>query len=283
MRVQINDEYSKLRKVVVASANYYDPATIAINNETIKFYAENGGVPTKEAILQEQKEFWDTLKKLNVEVLVAEEVENAKGQMFTRDLAFVIGDKLFISNMRKENRKAAINGWTHIISQIDSNKIIKVPSDIYLEGGDVLINNKTIYVGLSERTNMDGVEFLKRTLDKDYTIIPLKLKPKFLHLDVVFTIINPNLAIVYKDGLEEESYELLETYNKIEITEKEQFELATNVFVVDPQTIIMNSNHARIAQELKKLGLNIIELNLSETAKDGGAFRCTTCPLERID
>lgn len=283
MKVQINNEYSKLKKVVVASANYYDPTTIAINNETIKYYAENGGVPTKEAILQEQKDFWDTLKKLNVEVLVADQVENAKGQMFTRDLAFVIGDKLFISNMKKENRKAAINGWEHIISQIASDKIIKVPSNIYLEGGDVLVDNKTIYVGLSERTNMDGVEFLKQNLDNSYTIIPLKLKPKFLHLDVVFTIINPNLAIVYKDGLEEESYKLLETYNKIEITEKEQFELATNVFVVEPHTIIMNSNHTRIAQELKKLGLNIIELNLSETAKDGGAFRCTTCPLERID
>lgn len=281
MKIQINDEYSKLRKVVVASAKYYDPTTLAINNETIKYYAENGGVPTKEAILQEQQNFWTTLKKLDVELFVAKQVEGAKGQMFTRDLAFAIGDKLFISNMRKENRRLAINGWEYIINQIDHDKIIKVPSDIYLEGGDILIDNKTIFVGLSERTNMDGVNFLKKTLDKSYNIIPLKLKPKFLHLDVVFTIINPNLAIVYKNGLEDESYELLKMYNKIEITEQEQFELATNVFVVNPHTIIMNSNHTRIAEALKKLGLNIIQLDLSETAKDGGAFRCTTCPLER--
>lgn len=281
MKVQVNDEYSQLKKVVVSSANYYDPTNLAINNETIKYYAENGGVPTKEAILQEQKKFWDTLKQLNVEVLEAKQVDGSKGQMFTRDLAFVIGDKFFISNMRKENRKLAINGWEHIISQIETDKIVKVPSNIYLEGGDVLIDNKTVYVGLSERTNMDGVEFLKSILDDSYTIIPLKLKPKFLHLDVVFTIVNPNLALVYKEGLEEESYELLEKYNKIEITEKEQFELATNVFVVNPQTLIMNSNHIRIADEFKKLNINIIFLDMSETAKDGGAFRCTTCPIER--
>ncbi len=283
MKVHINDEYSKLKKVVVSSANYYDPDSIAINNETIKYYVENGGVPTKEAILKEQKEFWDTLKRLEVEVLVAEQVKEAKGQMFTRDLAFVIGDKIFISNMKKENRKAAINGWESIINQIDSDKVIKVPSNVYLEGGDVLVDNKIVYVGLSERTNTDGVLFLKKILGNDYTIIPLKLKPKFLHLDVVLTIVNPNLVIVYKNGLEEESYKLLEKYNKIEITEKEQFELATNVFVVDPQTIIMNSNHNRIANELKKLDINVITLDMSETAKDGGAFRCTTCPLERIE
>lgn len=159
--------------------------------------------------------------------------------------------------------------------------ILRVPSDIYLEGGDILVDNKTVYVGISERTTMEGVEFLKRILGEEYSIIPLKLNPKFLHLDVVFTIINPNLALIYKNGLEEESYILLDKYNKIEVTEEEQFDLATNVFVINPKTIIMNAAHKRIEQELKKLNLNVIPINLTETAKDGGAFRCTTCPIER--
>ena len=281
MEVLVNNEYSKLKKVVVSSANYYDPAQLAINNETIKYYAENGGVPTKEDILKEQKNFWDKLRELGIDVLVADQVEGAKGQMFTRDLAFVIGNKFFISNMRKENRKNAINGWEKIIKEMNGDNVIKVPSDIYLEGGDVLVDNKTIYVGISERTNMDGVEFLQKVLGSDYSVIPLKLKPKFLHLDVVFTIVNPNLALVYKEGLEEDSYKLLENYNKIEITEQEQFELGTNVFVVDQNTILVNSNHKRIASEIEKNNINVILLDMAETAKDGGAFRCTTCPIER--
>ncbi len=183
--------------------------------------------------------------------------------------------------MRKENRATAIKGWEPIISKIDKTKIIKVPSDIYLEGGDVLVDNKTVFVGISERTNIEGVQFLKETLGSDYTVIPLQLKPKFLHLDVVFTIINPNLALIYKEGMEEDSYEQLEKYQKIEINQKEQFELGTNVFVVKPQKIIMNKNHTRIQKELEKLHLTVIPLEMTETAKDGGAFRCTTCPLER--
>ena len=281
MKVNINDEYSKLKSVVVSSASYFDSSNLAINNETIRYYAEKGSVPTKEAILEEQKQFWNVLKNLGIELLVAEQVKEAKGQMFTRDLAFVIGDKFFVSSMRKENRRLAINGWNHIIDQIETDKIVKVPPNIYLEGGDILVDNKTIYVGISERTTVDSIQFLKDVLKEEYSIVPLKLKPKFLHLDVVFTIINPNLALIYKDGLEEESYKLLNQYTKIEVTEQEQFTLATNVFVVDPQTIIMNSIHKRIEEELKKLNLNVISLNLTETAKDGGAFRCTTCPIER--
>ena len=172
--------------------------------------------------------------------------------MFTRDLAFVIGNKFFISNMRKENRKSAIKGWSNIIKQIDEDDIIKVPENIYLEGGDVLVDGKIIYIGIGERTTMESVNFLKSVLDKNYTIIPLKLKPNFLHLDVVFTIIYPNLALIYKEGLEESSYKLLDKYDKIELTKKEQFELGTNVFVIDPNAIIINSNHKRIKEEIEK-------------------------------
>lgn len=281
MKININNEYSNLKTVVVSSAEYYDPSNLALNNETIKHYAENGGVPTKEAILEEQKNFWNELEKNGIELLIAEQVEGAKGQMFTRDLAFVIGDKLFISSMKKENRRLAINGWNKIISKINSNQIIKVPSNIYLEGGDIIIDNNKVYVGISERTTMESIDFLKESLGTNYEVIPLKLKPKFLHLDVVFTIINPNLALVYKEGLEAESFNLLSEYNKIIVTEQEQFELATNVFVINPQTIIINSIHQRIGEELKKLNFNVIPVDLSETAKDGGAFRCTTCPLIR--
>lgn len=281
MRIHVNNEYGKLKSVVVSSADYYNPEDLALNNETIKYYALHGGVPTKEDILREQKDFWDVLKSYGVDVRVAAQVEGAKGQMFTRDLAFVIGEKLFISRMKKENRRAAIEGWEAILSEISNEQIVRVPDDIILEGGDVLVDGNTLYVGVSERTNMQGVEFLKDTLGSTYKIVPLQLKEKFLHLDVVLTIVNPKLALVYRDGLEEESYKMLDDYEKIEITEEEQFELGTNVFVLDEDTVIVNAEHKRIIEKLEEHGLTILPLDFSETAKDGGAFRCTTCPLER--
>lgn len=281
MEINITNEYDKLKSVIVASANYFDPNTLALNNETVKYYADNNKKIDKNKILSEQNKFWSLLKKFKINILVASNVDGAKGQMFTRDLVFVIGNKFFISNMKKENRKKAINGWAKIIEQINPKDIVNVPSNIFLEGGDVIIDNKTVYVGISERTTMEGVKLLKKTLGSEYQVIPLKLKPKFLHLDVVFTIINPNLALIYKDALEDESYKLLEKYEKIEITKEEQFELATNIFVIERNKIIMNSSHKRIQKILQDKGLEIITLDISETAKLGGAFRCTTCLVNR--
>ena len=280
MRVSINNEYDKLKSVVVCSAAYYNPDNLVLNNETIKYYAENGGVPSREDILKEQECFWEVLKKYNVNLLIADLVEGAKGQMFTRDLAFAIGNNFFISSMRKENRRLAINGWKKIIDDIDDN-IINVPSNVFLEGGDVVVDGNKVYVGISERTTMEGVEFLKSVLGNKYDVIPLKLKSKFLHLDVVFTIINPGLALVYKEGLEQDSYVLLNDFEKILLNEDEQFKLGTNVFVIDRNHIIVNKDHVRLIQEIEKRGVNVIPVVFSETSKDGGAFRCTTCPLER--
>ena len=281
MKVNINNEYDKLKSVVVSSAEYYDPNTLALNNETIKYYALKGNVPTKEDILKEQKEFWQVLKNYGIKLFIAESVPHAKGAMFTRDLAFVIGNNFFISSMRKENRRPAIIGWEKIINDINPQNVIKINSNLFLEGGDVLVDGNTIFVGISERTTIESVKYLKESLGNEYEVIPLYLKPKFLHLDVVFTIINPNLALIYKDGFEKSSLELLKKYKMIELTEKEQFQLGTNVFVLDRKTIIVNSKHERIISEIKKHDLDVIEIDFSETAKDGGAFRCTTCPLER--
>lgn len=275
----INNEYGKLRSVVVSSIEYYNSNNIALNNETVKYYNEIGGLPDKNQMLKEQKDFWDKLKSFGVNVIVADQVSGAKGQAFTRDLGFVIGDKFFISNMKKENRRNAINGWKKIIDKLDN--VFKVPDNIYLEGGDILVDNKTIYVGISERTNIEGVNYLKKVLGREYEIITLQLKPKFLHLDVVFTIINPNLALVYKDGLDNESYDKLNGFNKIEITIEEQFDLGTNVFVIDKDNIIINKDHDRIKEEIEKYKINVIPMDYSEIRKIGGAFRCTTCPIER--
>ena len=57
MKVQVNDEYSKLKKVVLASVAYYDPTSLVLNNETIKHYVEKENIPKKEIMLEEQKSF----------------------------------------------------------------------------------------------------------------------------------------------------------------------------------------------------------------------------------
>ncbi len=281
MKPNIQNEYGKLKSVVVSSAENFDPNTIALNNETIKYYAELGQLPIKEKMLEEQHNFWKVLESFGVKVLVANQVDLVKGQMFTRDICFVVGDKLFISSMAKENRRGAFAGWSDILNLIDKESIIEVPKDFFLEGGDVIVDGYDVYVGLSQRTSQQAIHFLKEQLGINYNIIPIHLEEKILHLDVVFTIINPNIAIVYKKGIKEEDYLKLDKFNKIELDELEQFSLGTNVFVIDKNLIIVQKQHQKLIKEIKKRGIDVVSIDFSEISKDGGALRCTTCPIVR--
>ena len=50
----------------------------------------------------------------------------------------------------------------------------------------------------------------------------------------------------------------------------------------EEQGIDVIEYNKRINDELRSNGFDVIELDYSEPAKLGGAFRCGTCPLERL-
>ena len=76
MVININNEYDKLKSVIVSSANYFDPNTLALNNETVKYYADNNKKIDKNKILSEQNKFWSLLKKFKIDVLVYHSILN---------------------------------------------------------------------------------------------------------------------------------------------------------------------------------------------------------------
>ena len=72
MQLNINNEYDTLKSVVVSSAEYFNSDNLVLNNETIKYYMENGGIPSRENLLIEQKKFWKILRNKGINVLVAD-------------------------------------------------------------------------------------------------------------------------------------------------------------------------------------------------------------------
>lgn len=284
MLVNVNSEFGRLTNVLVASTAGYirgDNPT-SKNNPTCMFFSGDKR-PHLEDLIREQNLFFEILKKHDIRLTFATLLENASAQVFTRDIAFVIGDKFFVSNMRQPSRKIEREGITDILKEIE-NEIIEVPSDIYLEGGDVLVHGKTVYVGEGLRTTKEAIKFLKDKLGCSYEVVPIKLKKGILHLDVVFTIVGENLAIVYTDGIYKNSLEKLKkSFDFIMIDKDEQFSLGTNVLCINKKTVVVQKQHTRIIKELEKRGFSVESVDFSQMSKRGGALRCTTCPLFRED
>lgn len=276
MKVSINNEYGTLKCALVASASTYFHHSPINNNQ--KVYANC--CPQKTDLLNEQSKFFEVLRNLGVQLIFSQPQADCPDQHNARDASFVIGEHFFVSNMKEPLRKNEKRGLAPLLKEIESP--ITVVKDAALEGGDIAVCGNTVYVGISQRTDERGVQMLKDCLGDKYTIIPIKLKPGFLHLDTVFNPFSQSHALVCLEAIEKESYKLIENaFTLLNITLDEQLRLGTNVLAVSPQTVISQSQNARINECMRAAGFCVVEVDYSAISKLGGAFRCEVCPLIR--
>ena len=303
MKLNIKNETSTLKAVVLGQPGSIgkiptiDRTYDAKSYETVK----NGTYPTEESIFKEMSAFENVLLKYDVQVFRPWTLENCN-QVFARDVAIVIDDKIINSNIipDREDEKEA---YEVIYDQIPYNKIYNLPEKAHVEGGDIVLYNDTVFFGIytgidypqlkTARTNSYALSFLKELFpNKDF--IPLELKkhdtdPRkgVLHLDCAFMPVSHNKAIIYKEGfLYEKDYQLLvEQFgreNLFEITQEEMYYMNTNVFSISPNVVVSEKNFTRLNDHLEKQwGMTVERVPYYEISKMGGLLRCSTLPLMR--
>lgn len=277
--LNVRNEYGTLRKVLMASVETFrihEPI-----NGTQKFYYKNDP-PKLERLIAQQKEYITVLKNNNVEILFAEKREDSTNQINTRDVAFVIGNSFIVSPMKEKIRQNEHLGLNSIIRLFDSNDSVLRPQKGVIEGGDIVLSDNAIYVGISQRTNLLGVDWLKCAFGDIYKIVPIYLNDGYLHLDVVFNILSNGVALVCKEGIKQESFKVIDkNFNVIFTDYNEQINLPTNVFSINPKLVVVDPRNKCTNNNIYRSGLDIVEVDFSEISKIGGSFRCSTCPLVR--
>jgi len=270
----------------------YDPKS--------KQHVVAGTYPTNEDCIKEMDALVAVFDKYDVKVY---RPENIKGlnQIFSRDIAFVIEDKLILPNII-EDRAKEVDAVSHVLSQISEENKTKMPASARAEGGDVMPWHEYVFVGYSEkedfekytvaRTNRAGLEFLAKTFPnkqvKGFELNKSDIEPKenALHLDCCFQPIGKNMAILYKGGFKNtEDVEFLVNYfgeqNIIEISQEEMYNMNSNVFSISEEVIISEKGFTRLNAELRKRGFLVEEVPYAEIAKMEGLLRCSTMPLIR--
>ena len=303
MHLNVKNETSTLRAVVLGQPGSLGPVPSVDKTFDAKSYesVSLGIYPTEEAVYKEMSAFEKVLLKYNVQVFRPWTLENCN-QVFARDVAFVIDDKIINSNIipDREDEKEA---YEVVYDQISYNKIYNLPEKAHVEGGDVVLFNDTVFVGLytkpdysqlkTARTNLYAFNFLKE-ICPDKTFIPFELKkhdtkPRqgVLHLDCTFMPIGTGKAIIYKDGFANESdcnllLEMFGWENVFEITQEEMYYMNTNVFSISPTVVVSEKRFIRLNEHLvNNWGLTVECIPYFEISKMGGLLRCSTLPLVR--
>lgn len=303
MKLNIKNETDRLRSVVLGQASSMGrvPTLSECYDAKSYHFVEKGIYPTEADIIHEMNELEKVLTKHGVEVFRPKIIENYN-QVFARDIAFVIEDKLYVSNMIAD-RTNEQEAYKDVFKNIDNQNIIKLPQNVRVEGGDVLVWNDYIFVGTcakgdfdrykTARTNQEAVDFLQKTFPNK-KIIPLQLKKNdtnpyqgVLHLDCCFNIVGKGKAILYKKGFAnandyEKIIEIFGEENCFFVDDDEMFEMFPNVFSIAPDIVVSDKFFTRLNQHLReKWNILVEEIPYREISKMGGLFRCSTLPLVR--
>jgi N-dimethylarginine dimethylaminohydrolase len=281
----VTSETGRLRSVIIGYPDNFHQAPPAIINETQKQYYFGPDCPTRERIVAEVGGLKAALAQHGIEVWQPAPLEGVPDQLMTRDIGVVIGNTFVITQMARKSRRDEWLGLLPILDQLRTERIIKVPDEVVLEGGDVIVDNGRIFVGLSQRTGPDGAAYLASHFPQ-FDVIPVPLKQladgeNVLHLDCSFVPVGARSALIYVDGLAELPSAITNQYDLIPVTKEEQAMLATNVLSISPTQVMARPQASRVNDQLRQRGLTVIELPFDDPPKTGGSFRCCSLPLWR--
>ena len=157
-------------------------------------------------------------------------------------------------------------------------KKIYPPMNVKLEGGDIIQYDDFIFVGISDRTNKAGCNFIKKTF-KNKTVIPIKHSA--LHLDCTFCVLDTGL-IFYDSKYISNISDVMKlpkqfiTYDICNIADSGKY-LTTNFVQINENIIISNTPENKSFRDiLSGLGYNLEIVNTEDFWREGGSIRCLT-------
>jgi len=318
----VESEFAPLRTVVLAESQIAapqqlpDPAELAfLKPEFLALAPAMLGKDFADAFPERQRAwegeraaFAAVLVKHGVEVLrprrlMPAEIAAAAGRgyanFFARDPFFTIGGFVIEGSLRFPHRRDEVLPIRPVIyERVYSDDCIYVaaprpeicdPGDKrlgpgpFIEGGDVLVLGKHVFVGDSGlASNGLGARWLKKLLaPHGYEVEVVRLKPDVLHLDCALGLVREGLMVVCPSAFVSGIPEKLGSWNRIEVTEEEARQLATNGLPLSPDVYVTDPDFRHIGDRIGEYGVQVEYIDFSISRAFGGAFRCSTQPLAR--
>jgi dimethylargininase len=186
--------------------------------------------------------------------------------VFIEDVAVVFDELAVITRPGAESRRAETAAVAQALGRYRDLHTLAAPAT--LDGGDVLVVGRTVFVGQSVRTNRDGIEQLGHILDRhDYTVVGVRIAG-CLHLKSAATAVGDNLLLINPRWV---SRDALPGADFVDVHPDEPY--AANALKIG-DTVLYACTFARTRERLEREGVIVRTVEVAELAKAEGAVTC---------
>jgi dimethylargininase len=210
--------------------------------------------------------YCNTLSKLGINIIRLDTDDSLPDCCFTEDIIAIADDIAIITNPGIQSRVAETKALEKTLSVFKD--VFRITSPGTIEGGDVLKIEKTIYIGISSRTNMEGIRQFTSILEpRGYWIKPVEIR-NTLHLKSVCTYLG-NRRIILAEGYFD--INVFSGFEKIIVPREEEY--CANCLFVNNRVLIPKG-FPKTKALIEAKGLIVSELEMSEFRKADGAVTC---------
>ncbi len=186
---------------------------------------------------------------------------------FVEDTAVVVGSTLVITrpgDIRRRGEEKAVEN--EIGKYFDD--VLRITGPGCLDGGDVLVEGHRMWIGLSERTNREGAEQLKKIGEfRDFDVRITEVK-KGLHLKTYVGSPGPDTVWIHEEIVQDPVFD-----NIRKVVVEEQDTYVCNCRYINGYTV-MAEGFPRMEAWCRGEGLEPLTVPMSEYRKLDGGISC---------
>lgn len=229
--------------------------------------------PIDVTIAREQHEQYEqALRDAGVQVMTLPACDEFPDSVFVEDVAVVVDEVAVLTRPGAESRRGEVESIRAALTPVRTLATIEAPAT--LDGGDVLVLDRDVLVGLTARSNLSGMQQLRAILAPlGYTVRAVPVRG-CLHLKSAVTRAGTRTLVANPSWVDPA---LMPGWDVVPADAREPF--AGNVLWLGGTTIVAEAfvrTNARLARETDS---DLISVPASELAKAEGGVTCCSLIL----
>jgi dimethylargininase len=212
------------------------------------------------------------LAELGMRVVSLPEEPDLPDAVFVEDTAVVLPDLAVITRPGAPSRRGESASVAAALAGYRPTAAIRAPGT--LDGGDVLVIGRRVFVGSSSRSNREGIEQLRRLVARHGFTIEAVPVMGCLHLKSAVTAVGFDTLLLNSDWVARSAFPGV---RHIEIDPAEPY--AANALLVG-DTVVYPAAFPATAARLQGAGLRLATVDVSEIAKAEGGVTCCSLIFE---